>query len=307
VCIASSNGGTTSQDLKTGYLVGATPRKQQLAIGVGAVTSALVIGVTMLALNSAEVHYTTKGLPKTQVIIPDDALTQRVGRPYDETDENEYRVVHVHKDQYKGLEAGRYLVDNEGWVKYRTDIPIARKLETMDNDEKAPAGFSAPQPQLFSLIIEGVLGGKLEWGLVITGALIAITVELLRVSALPFAVGMYLPLGASTPIFVGGMLRLLTDRWRGKPASEAETETSPGVLLSSGYIAGGTLIGLIIAFFTFLPKSFNESLDLGQLLGPVWNATDSSYPKWAAVVAFAALAVALTWLAVRKERTPKQP
>jgi uncharacterized oligopeptide transporter (OPT) family protein len=307
VCIASSNGGTTSQDLKTGYLVGATPSKQQLAIGVGAITSALVIGVTMLALNAAGVHYTTKGLPKIKVEIPADAPTQLVGRPYDEMDQNEYRVVHVIKDQYKGLEAGRYLVDSEGWVKYRTDIPIAQKSETMDNGEKAPTKFSAPQPQLFSLIIEGVLGGKLEWGLVITGVLIAITVELLRVSALPFAVGMYLPLGSSTPIFVGGMLRLLTDRLRGKPASEAETETSPGVLLSSGLIAGGTLIGLIIAFFTFLPKDFNEALDLSQHLGPLWNAADAPYPKVAAVVAFAALAVALTWLAVKKERAPKQP
>jgi putative OPT family oligopeptide transporter len=307
VCIASSNGGTTSQDLKTGYLVGATPRKQQLAIVVGAVTSALVIGVTMLALNSAGVHYTTKGLPKTQVKIPDDAPTQRVGRPYDETDESEYRVVHLFKDQYPGLQAGRYLADNEGWVKYRTDIPIAQQSEYMDNGEKAPTKFSAPQPELFKMIIEGILGGSLEWSLVIAGVLIAVTLELVHVSALPFAVGMYLPLSSSTPIFVGGMLRLLTDRWRGKPASEAETETSPGVLLSSGYIAGGTLVGLIIAFFTFLPKSFNEALDLGQLLGPVWNATDSPYPKEAAVVAFAALAVALTWLAVRKERTPKQP
>jgi len=98
------------------------------------------------------------------------------------------------------------------------------------------------------------------------------------------------------------MLRLLTDRWRGKPASEAETETSPGVLLSSGYIAGGTLIGLIVAFFVFLPKAFNEALDLGSL----WDAADPSSPKLAAVVAFAVLAVALTWLAVKKERAPKQ-
>ena len=75
------------------------------------------------------------------------------------------------------------------------------------------------------------------------------------------------------------------------------------MLLASGYIAGGTLVGLIIAFFTFLPKSFNEALDLSSL----WNTADPSFPKLAAVVAFAALAVALTWLAVKKERAPKQP
>src|SRR5262249_56457062 len=95
----------------------------------------------------------------------------------------------------------------------------------------------APQPQLFALIIEGILGGKLEWTFVIIGALIAIAMELLRVSSLPVAVGMYLGLSTATPIFFGGLLRWLTDRLRGVGASEAETETSPGVLLSSGYIA----------------------------------------------------------------------
>jgi len=302
VCIASSNGGTTSQDLKTGYLVGATPRKQQLAIVVGAVTSALVIGVTMLALNAAGVHYTKKGLPNRKLDIPADAPREMVGRPYDETDKSEYRVVHVVRDQYPGVKPGRYLVDDQGLIRYKTDIPVARESELMDNDEKAPTRFTAPQPQLFALIVEGVLGRKLEWGLVITGVLIAVAVELMRVSALPFAVGMYLPLSSSTPIFVGGMLRWLADRWRGKSASEAETETSPGVLLSSGYIAGGTLLGLIVAFFVFLPKGFNDALNLSPCLGEAWNLKDSPYPKVAALVAFVALAAILLWVATRKEK-----
>src|SRR5262249_59663089 len=106
----------------------------------------------------------------------------------------------------------------------------------------------APQPQLFALIIQGILQGKLEWGLVIVGVLVAVAVELLGMSALPVAVGMYLGLSTATPIFIGGMLRWLTDRWRGVSGSEAETETSPGVLLSSGYIAGGTLCGLLYGF-----------------------------------------------------------
>ena len=306
VCIASSNGGTTSQDLKTGFLVGASPRKQQWAIMIGAVTSALVIGVTMLALNAAGVHYTAKGLPRVQLEIPPDAPRQTVGRPYDAADPNEYRVVHVTKDadqkqKYPGVAAGRYLVDEQGWIKYRTDIPIAQQSERMDDGEKAPARFSAPQPQLFALIIEGVLGGSLEWGLVITGVLIAVTVELVGVSALPFAVGMYLPLSSSTPIFIGGALRWLVDYGRGKPASETETETSPGVLLSSGYIAGGTLIGLVLAFFTFLPKKFNDALDLGARLGETWTADNAPLPKWTAVAAFAVLATVLAYVGTRKE------
>jgi putative OPT family oligopeptide transporter len=307
VCIASSNGGTTSQDLKTGYLVGATPRLQQWAIVAGAITSALVIGVTMLALNAAGVHYTTKGLPNRKLEVPVDAPVERVGRPYDESDESEYRVVHVLKDQYPDVKPGRYLVDEQGWPCYKTDLPVKRELEEMDNGDKAPERFSAPQPQLFHLIIEGVLGGKLEWGLVITGVLIAVVVELMGVSALPFAVGMYLPLSSSTPIFVGGALRWLADRRRGRPAdsarsaSEAETETSSGVLLSSGYIAGGTLMGLVIAFFVFLPKKFNEALDLSPYLGEAWNIADSPYPKVAALAAFAVLAAILLWIS-RKER-----
>src|SRR5581483_3602151 len=104
-------------------------------------------------------------------------------------------------------------------------------------------------------ITEGILGGRLHWGLVITGALIAVAMELMGVSSLPVAVGMYLGLGTATPIFVGGLLRWLADRRRGVSASEAETETSAGVLLSSGYIAGGTLCGLMLGFvFMVLPQ-----------------------------------------------------
>lgn len=131
--------------------------------------------------------------------------------------------------------------------------------------------------------------------------LIAVAVELMGVSALPFAVGMYLPLSSSTPIFVGGMLRWLSDRWRGKSASEAETETSPGVLLSSGYIAGGTLTGLVIAFFAFFPQRFNDALNVGRYLGTAWNAADSPYPKLAALIAFAAITLILLWVAARRE------
>jgi uncharacterized oligopeptide transporter (OPT) family protein len=303
VCIASSNGGTTSQDLKTGYLVGATPRKQQVAIMVGAVTSALVIGVTMLALNAAGVHYTNKSLPTRTIAVPPDAPQQNVGRPHQEEDQTDYYVVHVTKGQYPDVPPGRYLVDAQGHVKYRTDIPIDRKSAIMDNDKDAPAPFSAPQPQLFSLIIEGILSRNLEWGLVITGVLIAIALELAGVSALPFAVGMYLPLSTSTPIFVGGMMRWLADRVRGVSASESETETSSGVLLSSGYIAGGTLVGLIIAFFQFLPESFNKGLELDKYFPAQYLTKDASAPKIVALVMFGVLAVIL--LAIGMQKSPE--
>src|SRR5439155_24510276 len=143
------------------------------------------------------------------------------------------------------------------------------------------------QPQLLALIIEGILGGKLEWALVVTGVLIAIVIELMGLGALPVAVGMYLGLGTATPIFFGGMLRWATDRWRGVSASEAETETSPGVLLSSGYIAGGTLCGLLIGFMVMLTsKAFMGYLNLGQFLPERYTAEDAEWPKLAAVAAF---------------------
>ncbi len=128
VCIASSNGGTTSQDLKTGYLVGATPSKQQLSILVGALTSALVIGATLLKLNEAGTHYTNKDLPQGKLVVPSDAPRERAGKPH-EDDANEYRIVHVRKDDENnpGVMPGRYLVKDDRSPAYRTDVPIDRK------------------------------------------------------------------------------------------------------------------------------------------------------------------------------------
>src|SRR5262249_29377379 len=139
VCIASSNGGTTSQDLKTGYLVGATPFKQQWAILIGALTSALVIGLTMLALNAAGTHYTNKNLPDRPQNVTQDEGREQPGKPHQD-DTNRYRVVQVRKNDADnpGIEPGRYLVDDSGWAKYRTDLPIRREAKVMDNGVEAP-------------------------------------------------------------------------------------------------------------------------------------------------------------------------
>jgi putative OPT family oligopeptide transporter len=302
VCIASSNGGTTSQDLKTGFLVGATPSWQQLAITVGAVTSALVIGLTMLALNSVRTHYTDH-VPHKQLTVPTSAPQERVGRPH-EDDQNLYYIVHVTDEEHRAtlpdVKPGRYLVDAQGWIKYKTDIPIAQEKKVMDNGNPAPEPFSAPQPELFKSIIEGILGGTLEWAVFMVGVLIAISLELAGVRALPFAVGMYISLSTTTPIFIGGLIRWLTDRWRGVSGSEAETETTPGVLLSSGYIAGGTLVGLILAFFVFLGDSFNEALNLGALISPEYGEGTAEAAKIVAVAMFIVLAVILGYIGTQK-------
>jgi uncharacterized oligopeptide transporter (OPT) family protein len=319
VCIASSNGGTTSQDLKTGFLVGATPAKQQWAILIGAVTSALVIGVTMLYLNKGSTHYTNKGFPAGAVLeVPADAKTERPGKPYDtgwegqEPDRNEYRVVHLRDGDHPNVPAGRYLVNDRGNPVYKTDVPINRESRVMDNGNPAPDRFQAPQPQLFANIIEGILGGRLQWSLIITGVLIAVALELCGVSALPVAVGMYLSLASSMPIFIGGMMRFIADKLRGKPKSEAESETSPGVLLASGYIAGGTLCGLIVAFFEFVPD-FKQFLNLGfHLFSEVnpktgkaeWNPDESGPARVVAVVVFGMLAAFLVYIGSRKNKPP---
>ena len=319
VCIASSNGGTTSQDLKTGYLVGATPKYQQYAILVGALTSAIVIGGTMLFLNAGGTHYTKKGFNHAVLRaedIPADAPRQTPGKPYnnqgDWLDNNEYRVVHLHEENPYGVIAGRYLVDDEGRLSYRTDVPIDRQSKVMDNGDEASEKFKAPQPELFALIIKGILGGKLEWALVITGVLMAVALELMGVSALPVAVGMYLGLSTAMPIFIGGLVRWLTDRWRGVSASEAETETSPGVLLSSGYIAGGTLCGLLIGFVAMAPGGLNV-FNVAPLFGKSLAAPgatvatqakaylESPAAKLIAVAAFLLLAAVLFRIGTRKE------
>jgi hypothetical protein len=111
-----------------------------------------------------------------------------------------------------------------------------------------------------ALIIDGILNGKLPWELVLIGALIAIVLELAGVPSLPFAVGVYLPIQTSVPIFIGGIVRLFVDKIK----RQEEGETSPGVLLSSGYIAGGSIAGVLVAFFSFAPDKFNAWLRVGS-------------------------------------------
>src|SRR5262249_5875883 len=204
-----------------------------------------------------------------------------------------------------GASRGWLMIDGARRLTYKIDVPIKREAKRMDiTGEEAPEPFKAPQPQLFQLITEGILGGHLEWGLVITGVLIAVVLELMGISALPVAVGMYLGLATATPIFLGGLLRWLTDRWRGVSASEAETETSPGVLLASGYIAGGTLCGLLYGFMVMLlPKAFIDELKFGQHFGTEYVSGESVEAKLVAVAVFAVLAVIM--LRVGTQKSPE--
>lgn len=314
VCIAASNGGTTSQDLKTGYLVGGTPRSQQLAILVGALTSALFIGVTLILLDSAGTVYSANDLPQRHVPnIQRYEEREQIGGPlrsflgghYADADATNYRVVNLAAGEVPALgaepaiPAGRYLADEEGRIHYVVDPAINGKLKKHDDGTEVANKFEAPKTRLMALIIDGILNQKLPWGLVLIGVLIAFTLELTGVPSLPFAVGVYLPLSASTPIFIGGVMRWLADRWSRKSA--AESESSPGVLLASGYIAGGTIAAVLIAFFAFAPKSFNDALNLAPRLGDSWN--DSIYP---ALGAFGLLMVLLLLVGAEKLFAPNR-
>ena len=133
----------------------------------------------------------------------------------------------------EGLPDGRYLATPEGQVRYRVQEGIG--------SESAPA----PQATLMSLVTKGILTQQLPWGLVLLGVFTSILMEIIGVPALAFAVGMYLPLESTTPIFIGGLARKLVD-WRRR--SEAESDAGPGVLYSSGLVAGGSIMGLATSF-----------------------------------------------------------
>lgn len=268
VCIAASNGGTTSQDLKTGFLVGSTPKYQQIAILVGALTSALALGPILLAMNQSGSVYVPVAqnkdfsFPAGFTFTPDQYV-QSGAQPKREglqggqasSDSNSYYVVHKTNTNYGP--AGRYLVNDQGVPVYLADPGINGIYDKVPGTNNTVAKFTAPKATLMSYIIKGILSQELPWGLVLLGVFITIVLELSGVPSLAFAVGVYLPISTSAPIFVGGAVRWLVDKYlRKKPENRelteeqmaAETDKSPGVLLASGYIAGATLAGVIFAF-----------------------------------------------------------
>jgi putative OPT family oligopeptide transporter len=272
VCIASSNGGTTSQDLKTGFLVGGTPWRQQIAILIGAGASALVLGPILLSLNNASTVYVRAEqvqIPASVRVDPS-TLTERETIPADQSiaDTTSYGV--WHKIDEKDARAGKYLVNEQGVPVYFVD-PGINGTQRLRADGTEVDKFAAPKATLMSYIIKGILNRELPWGLVLLGVMIAIVLEMAGIPSLAFAVGVYLPLSSSSPIFVGGLVRWGVDKYlRRKLAHRnmtedelvAEGDRSPGVLMASGYIAGGAIAGIIIAFLAGVPffTGFNKSM-----------------------------------------------
>jgi putative OPT family oligopeptide transporter len=343
VGMAASNGGTTAQDLKTAQIVGATPSKQQIAIFIGVVTSAIFIGPVLAAVNRGETAIVPESHPGIRVTHPSgEQMVQREFRFRPGPGAGSTLTGQELAQQLwgRGLEvrldggapvairtfrtdvtaaslAGEELRAGEGSVREqavtRTTLgtlgalgePTERRLEVgfVRNDAPIPTGkylsdvagnieyvvdpgiggrvaevhgvkltrFEAPKARLFSLIIDGILTRKLPWDLVLLGVALALMLEMSGVSALPFAVGVYLPVSTSAPLFVGGVVRWWVERRR----AGAESDASPGTLLASGYIAGGSLAGVVINLL-HIPAggSWIDALDVpARLAGrPGWLA-----------------------------------
>jgi uncharacterized oligopeptide transporter (OPT) family protein len=274
VCIAASNGGTTSQDLKTGYLVGATPRWQQISILVGALVSALVLGPILLRLNEAATVYVPAAQVAPAGVATDvarlPAAREAVRGVQAGDDTRAYRV--WWKTDDVGGPQGKYLVDDAGQAVWYVDPGINGTIRTRPDGTEVRK-FDAPKATLMSYIIRGILDRQLPWALVLFGVMIAVVLEMCGIPSLAFAVGVYLPLSSSTPIFVGGGVRWLVDRARRKELAHhrlteeqlaSEADRSSGVLLASGYIAGGAIAGIIIAF-----------------MAGVFERTDAALTTWA--------------------------
>ncbi|MDB6063289.1 MAG: oligopeptide transporter, family [Verrucomicrobiaceae bacterium] len=309
VCIACANGGSTSQDLKTGFLVGATPRLQQYAIICGALISALALGPILLKLNAAATVYVPIEKIATGLHTDVNTLTQvtHLEGPQAASDASEYRI--WQKNDSIKAPAGKYLVNATGDAVYFVD-PGINGTYTMRPDGSEVRKFDAPKAVLVSYIIKGILDRELPWALVLFGVIIALVLEMSGVSSLPFAVGVYLPLSSSAPIFVGGLVRWWVDRQRNASAQlaalsdeekSAESDRSPGVLLASGYIAGGALAGIVIAFSAGVLSNFAKAVD-------IWSSSNNpfyagNYSSALSLLPWLVLVIAL--IAVNKSKQQK--
>jgi putative OPT family oligopeptide transporter len=292
VCIAASNAGDTSQDLKTGYLVGSTPRLQQIALMIGVVVSTIVIGFTLNLMNTGLQEFDAASQPwnlnASHPGVSIQADNAHLPSQIRVTGASKSVTVHP-KSEYVVLNAIGSAELQDGKYLYS---PATGRIEVHWIQGIGSAAASAPQARLMATVINGILTRKLPWGLVLIGVFLVIAVELLGIRSLPFAVGAYLPIATTLPIFVGGMVRLLVD-WAGKrrgAADEAESEISPGSLYASGLIAAGGIVGLIGVAL----KAYETTMGKGNILNFPHTFLDHA---GVSVAAFALLAYSLYYFA----------
>ncbi len=226
VCIAAAIAGATSQDLKTGYLVGATPYWQQMGLLVGVTISTFAIGTTLNLMNQGLQKYIPTQIPVAIQSLPAGVKIEQDTFPYQGKNYVLLNSLGSHE-----VPDGEYLFDNASkQIEYQWAQGIG--------SDKAPA----PQARLMATVISGILNQRLPWRLVLMGVALVIAVEILGVRSLAFATGSYLPLGTTAAMFAGGLIRALIESTTKK---KDESEASPGALYSSGLIAAGGVFGLL--------------------------------------------------------------
>ncbi|MGC1415737.1 MAG: oligopeptide transporter, OPT family [Candidatus Acidiferrum sp.] len=253
VCIAAAIAGATSQDLKTGYLVGATPYRQQWALLVGVTVSTFAIGATLNLMNVGLEKYAPTQIAVNIAALPSGVKVERGGFEYRG---KTYTLINSLGSNV--IPDGEYLYDGDT---KRIEIQWAPGI----GSDKAPA----PQARLMATVINGILNQKLPWRLVLMGVALVIAVEVLGVRSLAFAVGSYLSIATTATMFAGGLVRWLVEV--SSKEKKDEGEASPGALFSSGLIAAGGvfgLLGIVINLFqdpeiaTHVPGWFAHMLNL---------------------------------------------
>jgi putative OPT family oligopeptide transporter len=293
VCIAAANAGNTSQDLKTGFLVGATPRNQQYALLVGVLASVLAVGFTLIGMNRGLEEFRTAPRPVDVNHLPSGVSVEsrNFGRNSVTVGLNEGNPQSVSTQNYWLLNALGSGVLPDGKYLYN---PQSGQIELQWIQGIGSVRAAAPQARLMSTVINGILTRKLPWGLVWLGVFLVVAVELLGIRSLSFAVGAYLSIGTTLAIFCGGVVRWLVERSSSQPVSETESEISPGSLYASGLIAAGGVVGLfgigmrLIESQGLLPENFTDFGRLGITL---------LQHQWLSVLMYALLAFSLFYFA----------
>ena len=226
VCIAAAIAGATSQDLKTGYLVGSTPFWQQMGLLVGVTISTVAIGATLNLMNKGLEKYIPTPIPVNIQALPSGAKVERDTFTYQGKNYVLINSLGSHE-----VPDGEYLYDAGT---QRIEFQWAQGI----GSDKAPA----PQARLMATVINGILNQRLPWRLVLMGVALVVAVEILGVRSLAFATGSYLSIATTGAMFAGGLVRALVEATTKK---KDESEASPGALYSSGLIAAGGVFGLL--------------------------------------------------------------
>jgi OPT oligopeptide transporter protein len=205
------------------------------------------------------------------------------------TTDSVFRVGHLY-EQTGIAPAGKYLVDDSGAIRYVVDPGLGGR-ERVNYDGREIDKLESPKSQIMALVVDGILTQKLPWGLILVGAFLAVAMELVGVPSLPVAVGVYLPISTSATMFAGGMLRWLVDRRLSPEEREGpDADSGPGVLFSSGLIAGGAITGVVLA--ALQAKGLDAAIDLTKSIG--------SQNQLVAVAAFVLLIAVPVYVVARR-------